>query len=64
VPASVDVPAPAAGAPSSAKFTVPAVAAGTYMVRLRVDGIDSIPVVYSGTPPVPAFDTSQQVVVS
>lgn len=64
VPASVDVPPPAAGAPSSAKFTVPGVTAATYTVRLRVDGIDSLPVTYSGTPPVPAFDATQQVVVT
>ena len=62
--ASIDVPPPAAGAPSSAKFTVPTVAADTYVVRLRVDGIDSMPVVSSGTPPVPSFDPAQQVVVS
>jgi hypothetical protein len=35
---------------------------GTYTVRLRVDGADSIPVDFSGS--VPAFDNHQQVVVS
>jgi hypothetical protein len=28
---------------------------------LRVDGVDSIPVVLSGTPPIPTFDPAQQV---
>jgi hypothetical protein len=48
--------------PSSISFSVPNVVAGTYRVRLRVDGADSIPVDFSGS--VPAFDTQQQVVVS
>ena len=48
--------------PTSITFKVPAVAKGTYTVRLRVDGADSIPVDFSGS--VPAFDSSQQVVVS
>jgi hypothetical protein len=33
-------------------------------VRLRVDGVDSIPVVYAGTPPVAAFDAAQTVTIS
>jgi hypothetical protein len=45
-------------------FDIPAVAAGTYVVRLRVDGADSIPVVLAGTPPVATFDPAQQVVVT
>jgi hypothetical protein len=48
--------------PSALTFQVPAVAAGTYTVRLRVDGADSIPVDFSGS--VPAFATNQQVVVA
>lgn len=50
--------------PSTLAFTVPGVAAGSYVVRLRIDGVDSIPVVYSGTPPVPAFDPAQKVTVT
>ncbi len=51
--------------PSTLGFTVPQVgAAGSYVVRLRVDGVDSIPVVASGTPPLPAFDPAQTLVVS
>jgi hypothetical protein len=33
-------------------------------VRLRVDGVDSIPVIVTGTPPLPAFDPAQQVVIT
>jgi hypothetical protein len=33
-------------------------------VRLRVDGIDSLPVRYGGTPPVLSIDTNQQMVVA
>jgi hypothetical protein len=50
--------------PTTLTFTVPGVAAGSYVVRLRVDGADSIPVVYSGTPSVPAFDPAQKVTVT
>jgi len=58
--------------PTTLDFTVPennaagdpVTVAGDYVVRLRVDGVDSIPVVYAGTPPIPAFDTAQTVVVS
>ena len=48
--------------PTALVFSIPAVGAGTYTVRLRVDGADSIPVDFSGS--APAFDASQQVVVS
>jgi len=50
--------------PSQLTFSVPGVAAGSYVVRLRVDGVDSIPVVYSGAPPVPSFDPAQKVTVT
>lgn len=50
--------------PTTLTFTIPAVAKGTYVVRLRVDGIDSLPVVYTGSPPLPSFDPKQQVVVA
>lgn len=50
--------------PTTLTFAVPGVAAGGYVVRLRVDGVDSIPVVLSGTPPVPAFDPAQRVTVA
>jgi hypothetical protein len=50
--------------PTTLTFAVLGVAAGEYVVRLRVDGVDSIPVVLSGTPPVPAFDPAQRVTVA
>lgn len=48
--------------PTSLTFKVTGVLKGTYTVRLRVDGADSIPVDFSSD--VPAFDVNQQVVVS
>jgi hypothetical protein len=48
--------------PTALTFQLTGVAAGTYTVRLRVDGADSIPVDFSGA--VPAFATDQQVVVA
>ncbi|PSJ43360.1 DUF4255 domain-containing protein [Allosphingosinicella deserti] len=51
--------------PTELTFTVPDVAAaGDYVVRLRVDGVDSIPAISAGTPPLPAFDPAQTVVVA
>lgn len=47
--------------PTTLTFTVPAVPPGLYLVRLRVDGIDSIPVILDGAAPVPLFDPAQQV---
>jgi len=34
------------------------------VVRLRVEGIDSLPIVYTGTPPNFEFDTQQTVHVT
>lgn len=51
-------------APTTVTFSIPDVAKGEYVVRLRVDGVDSIPVVYAGSPPLPAFDPAQKVVVA
>lgn len=48
--------------PSTLAFQLSGVTAGTYTVRLRVDGADSIPVDFSGS--VPAFASYQQVVVT
>lgn len=50
--------------PTTLSFAIPNVVAGQYLVRLRVDGVDSIPVIYSGTPPVPSFDPNQQVTIT
>ncbi|MEP6897873.1 MAG: hypothetical protein ABI870_05030, partial [Rhodanobacter sp.] len=48
--------------PTALVFELAAVVAGTYTVRLRVDGADSIPVDFSGS--APAFASSQQVIVT
>ena len=60
----VPPPWPAPPPPFDPKFTVKQVATGqSYLVRLRVDGVDSIPVILAGAPPLPEFDPAQQVVV-
>jgi hypothetical protein len=61
VPASLSNPADTQQ-PTALAFQLTGVAAGTYTVRLRVDGADSIPVDFSGG--VPAFAANQQVVVT
>ena len=48
--------------PSVLVFQLTDVAAGTYTLRLRVDGADSIPVDFSGS--LPTFATDQQLVVT
>lgn len=48
--------------PSALVFQLTGVAAGTYTLRLRVDGADSIPVDFSGS--VPVFASDQQMVVT
>ncbi len=50
--------------PTTVTFTVSHVVAGRYLVRLRVDGVDSIPVVYTGMPLTPSFDPNQQVTIT
>ncbi len=50
--------------PSAIIFRVTAVQAGRYVVRLRVDGVDSLPIVATGTPPVLHFDPAQTVIVT
>ena len=48
--------------PTTLNFTVPAVVAGEYMVRLRVQGVDSLPITLTGSPPV--FDLDPQQIVT
>lgn len=62
-PASITTPGDISQ-PSTLTFSIPGVTADVYLVRLRVDGVDSIPVVYSGDPPVAGFDPSQKVTVA
>jgi hypothetical protein len=49
--------------PTTIKFTVPDVKNDLYVVRLRVDNVDSIPVILEGPAQIPAFDPEQQVKV-
>jgi hypothetical protein len=50
--------------PTTITFEVPKVkAGGLYLVRLRVDNVDSIPVILTGPAQLPAFDPQQQVKV-
>jgi hypothetical protein len=62
-PATMTTPADVTQ-PTTLTFSIPSVAAGSYPVRLRVDGIDSVPVLYGGTPSAFTFDTNQAVVVA
>jgi hypothetical protein len=50
--------------PTSITADVSESVVGDYVVRLRVDGVDSIPVVVTGTPPLPSFDPAQKVKVT
>lgn len=49
--------------PTTLTFAVPPASTGSYIVRLRVDGIDSLPITVSGSPPKLAFDAAQTVIV-
>lgn len=58
-----DIPAPERAVPvDSISFTTRDVSAGDYFVRLRVEGVDSLLIDRTQTPPV--FDTSQRVTVT
>ena len=50
--------------PTTLTFQLTGVTAGTYLARLRVDGVDSMPVLYSGGGALPSFDPNQQVTVA
>ena len=63
VPATIVTPADTTQ-PTTLTFSVEGVLAGTYVVRLRVDGVDSIPVRTSGPPALLEFDPAQQVIVT
>lgn len=47
--------------PSQIDFALPNLPPGDYVVRLRVDDVDSIPVILQGAPPKPVFDPAQTV---
>jgi hypothetical protein len=61
-PATINTPADTTQ-PTTLTFKIMGVTAGDYVVRLRVDGVDSIPVSYAGSPPLPQFDPVQTVSV-
>jgi hypothetical protein len=50
--------------PTTLDFTVTAVAAGEYIVRLRVEGIDSLPITITGSPAKFDLDPLQKVTVA
>jgi hypothetical protein len=60
-PASIDTPADPTQ-PTTLTFTISSVAAGTYVVRLRVEGIDSLPLTIQNSKF--SFDPNQKVVVA
>ncbi len=53
-----------ASAPTELTFKAKDVPAGTYYIRLRVDGVDSLLIVHTGVPPTPAYDSSVEVQVT
>lgn len=63
LPLSITTPADQTK-PTTLTFKVPAVAAGKQTVRLRVDGIDSLPVKLTGSPARIEFDPQQQIDVA
>jgi len=62
VPSSVSTPAADSDAATTVVVPVDGVDAGTYVVRLRVDGADSVPIDVAATPP--EFDTDQIVTMT
>jgi hypothetical protein len=59
-------PAPGPGQPATFTFHVAGLSAGEYLVRLRIDGVDSLPynvVTKPGQPPSLEYDPAQKVVI-
>jgi len=50
--------------PTILEFTIPGVPVGDYLIRLRVDGIDSLPIAVAGLPAKLDFDPQQKVKVA
>ena len=63
LPAAISTPADPLQ-PTTLAFIVPAVVVGEYVVRLRVGGIDSLPVTITGSPAKLDFDPQQKVKVA
>ncbi len=64
VPVTMIPPSDDVTQPTTLSFTVPAFPTGEYTVRLRVDGVDSLPVLVTGTPPRFDFDPAQKVSIA
>ena len=62
-PSAIDTPADKAK-PTTLTFKIPEVDKGKYVVRLRVDGVDSLPIKALGKSGKFGFDANQTVVVS
>jgi hypothetical protein len=62
-PESINTPANLS-APTTLTFEVHGAVAGKYLVRLRIDGIDSLPITLAGSPPKLDFDPQQTVTVT
>ncbi len=60
---NVDTPADES-LPNTLDFAIFSVKKGSYLVRLRIDGADSLPVILTGTPPGLEFDPSQKVTIT
>lgn len=56
-------PPPSPQAITSLSFQVGAIVAGTYSLRLRVDGVDSLLIKLDPNTNLPTFDTDQQVII-
>ena len=61
LPATINSPADPTQ-PTTLTFTVPSVPAGKYLIRLRVEGVDSLPITIQGSKF--DFDPNQQVTVT
>jgi hypothetical protein len=57
------VPPQSPQAITSLSFHVGAIDAGTYSVRLRVDGVDTLLITQDAQTGLPTFDKNQQVVI-
>jgi hypothetical protein len=53
-----------ASKPTTLTFLVPAAVAGKYVIRLRVDGVDSLPIVRTDKIPILKFDPNQTVTIT
>lgn len=62
LPASVTTPGGDPDAPTTLVFPVEGLAVGSHVVRLRVDGADSVPIDFTSTPP--HFDAGQTVTIT